>query len=290
MLSIEAKEGPKLRTGLLVLSLTLPLLSCKNSEENKTVWVKPESTTVSCEEYDTVKTEQGIVTNNVWNKFAAKDDPWSQCLEKRLVGGEIQFGWSWSWPFGRRVIYSQPQIKIGASPWAPEPKFDSSFPLKISDLKNLDISHELDIQTNGEHNTATTMWLIKEPYKGSKPKPSIIEAEIMIWTYATEKHFNPAGRMHSELKVNDIVWEVWYEKNWEDKSGVNDNKWRIISFRASKSSMKADIPGLALLNYAIDEKLISENLYVADVELGNEIMSGSGIAWVNKFDVVYEKQ
>jgi hypothetical protein len=273
----------------MIIILFVFILSCKNESGQHEQWVKPDSVTISCDEYFTVNTKQGILTNNVWNKHAAKNEAWSQCLEKRTIDGEVQFGWSWSWPLGRRVIYSQPQIKIGASPWAPEEKFDSSFPLKISDLKRLDISHLLEISTNGDHNTATTMWLITEEYRGSKPNKSVIAAEIMIWTYSTAGHFNPAGRKLSEININDTAWEVWHQKDWSDKSGVNDNKWVNVSFRAKESSMSAKIPGLKLLDYAIQEKLISEDLFIADVELGNEIMSGAGITWIKEFNVLYEK-
>jgi len=262
-------------------------MSCEESFNDRTIWIKPDSITISCDEYFNVETDIGILTNNVWNKHAAKKDVWQQCLEKRVIDGEIQYGWSWSWPFGRRVIYSQPQIKIGASPWAPEPKFDQSFPIKISGLSELQIQHELEITTNGNHNIATTMWLVSEPYKGNKPNADIIAAEVMIWTYSTESHFDPAGKKFSEIEIGSDTWEVWYQKNWDDKSGINENKWISLSFRNKKSSMKAIIPALSLLKFATTEGLISEDLYIADVELGNEIMSGSGMTWIKQFGVVY---
>ncbi|WP_226648665.1 hypothetical protein [Microbulbifer variabilis] len=102
------------------------LVACERGISEMDVWVKPNSITITCENYSTISTDQGVLTNNVWNKDAARGDDWNQCLEKRLVDGEYQYGWSWSWPSGRKVIYSQPQIKIGSSPWMPEPKFDSS--------------------------------------------------------------------------------------------------------------------------------------------------------------------
>ncbi|WP_444911318.1 GH12 family glycosyl hydrolase domain-containing protein [Microbulbifer sp. PAAF003] len=262
--------------------------SCATKVSNGSGWVKPETTTISCEDFHNVPTKLGILTNNVWNKYAAEDDPWSQCLEKRLVEGELQFGWSWSWPLGRRVIYSQPQIKIGSSPWAPESKFDDTFPLKISSLANLDISHHTESKSSGDYNTATTMWLTSEAYRGRKPNRSVIAAEIMIWTYFTGGHFNPAGIKHSEVSINDSVWEVWYHKNWKDMSGVNDNNWVYVSFRAKQPSMIATIPGLELLNYAVRNSLIPKGLFIADIELGNEVMSGSGITWVKDFTVDYQ--
>ncbi|MDU0354097.1 glycoside hydrolase family 12 [Paraglaciecola aquimarina] len=273
---------------VVIIILAISLFSCLGSDKPP-VWVKPESTTINCGDYYSLKTELGIINNNVWNKHAAADDTWSQCLEKKIVGGETVFGWSWAWPVGRQVIYAYPQIKIGSSPWAPEPKFDSAFPLKISELKKLEIAHDVEILTNGEHNIATTTWLVSEPYTGSKPNPAVITAEIMIWTYATDGHFSPAGRKRGELTVNGITWEVWYQKEWDDKSGMNDNKWVSVSFKAKQSSMHAMIPALHLLNYAVQESLIPDNLYVADVELGNEIMSGSGITWVKAFSVHYQK-
>ncbi len=274
----------------IILIVVVFLFACKSKTNENATWVKPESITISCDDYYSLNTRQGVFTNNVWNKHAAKNDAWSQCLEQRSINGDVQFGWSWSWPFGRRVIYSQPQIKIGSSPWAPEPKFDNSFPLSISDLKKLDITHSIEVNSNGDHNTVTTMWLTRSPYKGSEPDPSVIAAEIMIWTFATDGHFSPSGRKRGELTIEDTIWEVWYQKEWRDHSGINNNKWVSVSFRAKISSMQARIPGLELLNYAIQENLIAKNLFIADVELGNEIMSGSGIAWLKDFSVVYEKK
>lgn len=274
----------------LIRVIVALLLSSRIEAGEGERWIKPDSVTISCADYFSLITPYGVLTNNVWNKQAAQSDDWSQCLEKRITNGVVQFGWSWSWPFGRKVIYAQPQIKIGASPWAPEPKFDDSFPLRISDLQRLDISHKLEVQTTGDHNTTTTMWLIKENYQGSEPNKSVIAAEIMIWTYASPGHLDPAGRKLGKIKIRDTSWDVWYQKDWDDKSGVNDNKWVIVSFRAKEFSMSARIPGLELLEFAVKKNLIPEDLYIADVELGNEIMSGSGVAWVEEFSVAYEKK
>ncbi|WP_395343935.1 GH12 family glycosyl hydrolase domain-containing protein [Ningiella sp. W23] len=270
-------------TTCIILLLTASLLSC--SENKQPAWIKPDTYTISCGEYYSHETPLGILNNNVWNKHAADTDSWEQCLEMRSIDGNTQYGWSWSWPFGRRVIYSQPQIKIGASPWAPEPKFNDAFPIKISELTEFTVNHELEVYSNGNHNNVTTMWLLTQAYHGSKPRPDLIAVEVMIWTYATPAHFDPAGKKYSELTIGDSIWEVWYEKDWNDKSGVNDNQWISLSYRADESSMSATIPALKLLQFAISEGLINDELFIADIELGNEVMSGSGIAWVREFSV-----
>lgn len=270
---------------VIIVLLTFCVTSCQKETIEPVKWVKTNSITISCEEYFSQKSKSGILNNNVWNKHAAEEDEWTQCIEKREVNDTTQYGWSWTWPRGRRVIYSYPQIKIGSSPWAPEPKFDSRFPLKISLLKAFDISYDVEITTNGEHNLAITMWLTNRPYSGDKLDPLVIAAEFMIWTHTTEDHFNPAGKKHGEVTIGNTLWEVWFSKNWSDPSGVNDNKWNNVTFKSEQSFLKADIDALEMLKYAINEKLITADLFIADVELGNEVMSGSGMTWIKEFNV-----
>ncbi len=293
------KKIKKLFVFLLVISIWC--ISCEKKQEkvserknqlletsNKSgtnEWTKPGSITVTCHDYATVITEHGVITNNVWNKQAAGNKKWSQCIEKKTEGDSTIYGWSWSWPKGRRAIYGYPQIKVGASPWAPEPKFDDRFPMTISQLKKLNVSIDVETSSNGNYNLATSMWLIREPNPGSQPNQSIIAAEIMFWTYATAGLFNPAGRKYGEVTVAGETWEVWYEKNWYDTSGANRNRWVYISFKAKNFGFKTTINALELLRYAIHEKLISDSLLIADIELGNEVMSGEGMTWVKEFNV-----
>jgi hypothetical protein len=249
------------------------------------VWTKPNSITVACDDYATVITEHGVLTNNVWNKQAADNKKWSQCIEKKTEGDSTIYGWSWSWPNIKRAVYGYPQIKVGSSPWAPEPKFDDRFPMAISQLEKLNVSIDVEISSIGNYNLTTSMWLISEPNPSSQPNQSIIAAEIMFWTYATEGQFNPAGRKYGEVTVAGENWEVWYEKNWSDASGANKNRWVYISFKAKNLVFKTNINALELLRYAINEKLISDSLLIADIELGNEVMSGEGMTWVKNFNV-----
>lgn len=74
-------------------------------------------------------------------------------------------------------------------------------------------------------------------------------------------------------------------KNWEDKSGVNKNTWSILSFYRTKAKSKVTINVLKMLSYAQISGLINRDLWVADVELGNEVMHGQGIALVRDFSV-----
>lgn len=266
--------------------ILLALVACDNNAPQPPSFVKSASSTLGCDDYQSIPIEAGILYNNVWNKHADSTGKGVQCLESKEIDDSIHYGWSWSWPGNKQVIYGYPQIKIGASPWAPEPAFDERFPVKISSLQTLKLSFDVETIADGDHNLAASMWLVKEPVKGAEPDPSVIVAEVMIWTYSTDNHFNPAGKKTSEINVDDDTWEVWVDKNWKDVSGVNENRWIYITFRSTRHSMSANIDLLKLLEYAIEQQFVTADLYVADLELGNEVMAGSGITWIKSFNVI----
>lgn len=270
-----------MRQPICLLLLAMLITACGNSESD--TWSKPLTTTLSCADYLALPTGKGVLYNNVWNQQAAGSGNWHQCLEKSLYSR--RFGWSWRWPEQSNEIFAYPQIKIGVSPWDPGAARDERFPLDISTLTRLNIAHQLEISTNGQHNVATSMWLVDSPLIGDQPAPELIAAEVMIWTYATEHHLSPAGVMVDTLETNGSRWEVWVEKNWTDPSRVNDKRWIYLSFRSLESALTAEYDALELLQFAIHQNYLPDGLYLADIELGTEIRSGSGLAWVDDFRV-----
>lgn len=284
-MAITAKGLKLLKMKIIILIVTLVLISCGNESTTPSSWVKPESTVLGCGDYQSIAVELGVLYNNVWNKQADESGDGIQCLESRTVEGVVQYGWSWSWPEGKRVIYGYPQIKRGPSPWAPQPNSDSRFPIRISAINTLELEFDTETITDGIHNLAASMWLTKEPISGDSPNASAIAAEVMIWTYSARGHFDPAGKKAAEIIVDGARWEVWVDRNWSDASGVNDNRWTYITFRATENSMSAKLNLMELLKYAVEQQLLSANWYVSNLELGNEIMGGSGITWVKSFSV-----
>lgn len=251
--------------------------------DERNSWEKQQINTISCEDYHAEVLENGVLYNNVWNKNAAGSFQWRQCLEKDP--SQNIYGWSWSWPSNSDTIFSYPQIKVGMSPWAPTPSFNEYFPAHIAELEKLEIAYELDIKGETQHNIATTLWLIDTEELGQQANPAAIVAEIMIWTYATSGHLNPAGAYQGDIKIDGRQWEVWFDENWHDVSGVNQNRWINVTFRSDSSSLQTKFDAKPLLNHAMKNKMIPSDFYIADVELGLEIHSGSGFAWINAFDV-----
>ncbi len=276
-----------LRFVLIILASCLFFSACNEKVTDESVWKKPDTKTINCGDFTSEETPDGTLYNNVWNKHAAQGFQWRQCLEKSLTAD--LFGWSWEWPTDSNAIFAYPQVKVGISPWDPRSPANSGFPLNGTDVRSLIIEHELEVQGNSEHNVATSIWLTNTHEIGNKPNPSIIIAELMIWNFATPNHMNPGGTHIGNVEVENQSWEVWVDKNWGDVSGENSNKWVYITFRATTNNLKAKFDVIKFTNYAVEQKILPKDFYIADIELGTEIKSGSGLVWVKQFDVSVEK-
>ena len=270
---------------LISYSAILLIMTALNScQKPPKTWIKPETITLACDNYQSIKTGNGIFYNNVWNYKAAKNFSWKQCIEQKKDDKEI-LGWSWKWPHHGSQIFSYPQIKIGTSPWDPLPKFDDRFPIAIYSLSSLNIQHDLDISTNGNHNVATSLWLVDTADIGDTVNREAIKAEVMIWTYATSGHISPAGKKIDDIIHNGQKYSVWLDEKWGDTSGNNDNDWIYIAFKAETPSLSSSVDAAQLLNIPSLSKFKLQQYYIADIELGTEIMSGEGLLWVNTFKI-----
>ncbi|KAA9133095.1 hypothetical protein F3N42_01665 [Marinihelvus fidelis] len=241
--------------------------------------------TQHCGHFETLASPHGIYVNNLWNAHAVGDRPWQQCVEKERTGVEVHYGWNWSWPADSTVVVSYPQVRVGVSPWDPKETFDDRFPAALDTLQALNIAHTLDIQAEGDFNVATSMWLTNTDTFNTEPKPESIVVEVMIWTSQNGRHMRPAGRIAGNLEHAGARWEVWVDRDWKDMSGMHENRWVYLAFRRTESTLAAHFDAAVLLNYAIENELLPNGIYVADVELGTEITNGQGRLRVESFSV-----
>ncbi len=276
-----------LRVTLIILVSCLTISACDKKTIDEPIWEKPDTKTINCGDFTSEEIPGGTLYNNVWNKQAVKGFQWRQCLEKSLTAD--LFGWSWEWPTDSNSIFAYPQIKVGISPWDPRPTANSGFPLENTSVRSLMVEHELEVQGNSEHNIAVSLWLTSTGDIGNKPNPSIIIAELMIWNFQTPNHMSPGGTHIGNVQEGDQNWEVWVDKHWGDVSGENSNKWVYITFRATNNNLKAKFDVIKFTDYAIEKNILPQEFYIADIELGTEIKSGSGLVWVKQFDVNVEK-
>jgi hypothetical protein len=240
----------------------------------------------TCEGYGSHNTPFGDLQNNIWNAHSAAEFDWTQCLAMRTIGATTQYGWYWQWPEDGDKVYAQPQITLGNSPWLQHNQTNSGYPISVNQLEKLDIDYSLEILSDGELNLASTLWLTHSDTIHTQINKSSIAAEVMIWTYASDDFYaDPAGENVGEIIINGIEWEVWLGQNWYDTSENNDNSWVYLAFRTKQPLMQIKFDAAQMLHYAIEQKFITPDLYIADIQLGTEIMSGTGQVWLNYYRV-----
>lgn len=252
----------------------------------------PEHQVISCEDYAAESTNLGLMVNNVWNKHAAASVPEGnarQCIIKQTRDEVIVYGWLWDWPRSPRAVFAQPQIKLGASPWDPSMSFGNDFPIRVAEVRSAELSHGLSVISNGNYNVATTMWLTDRPIDSHSEltldqRKQAIVAELMIWTYYTADQFKPGGKKLHTAIIGGHEWEYWYKEQWSDVSKRNENNWRYITFRLTEPSLEVDVDLAKLLEFARQREAIDEQWFIADLELGTEVMGGQGFASLEHFE------
>jgi len=271
----------------VMLSLIAVGLNSACTPQTTHEWVAPLTEELECDGWAKVPHREAIYFNNVWNIQAADDFSWTQCIVRDPADGE-RLGFYWKWPNSGQDIYAQPQAKIGMSPWDPLPRLDTRFPVEIGSIGKMKVSTHVEMDGPTQHNIVTTLWLIDNPDVITEAKPESIVAEVMIWTYATADHLSPAGRKIGTVMQDGTEWEIWLDESWHDVSGANTNKWIYVAFVAKDQGFAAEYNPVALLRAEPLAHLNFDSAYIADVELGAEIMRGEGIMWIDQFDVSIE--
>jgi Glycosyl hydrolase family 12 len=242
---------------------------------------------ITCESNATHPGHGGLLRNNTWNQQAAGKAPWKQCLvQRQLADGKKQFGWSWAWP-QKHSLYAYPEITVGSSPWLAGPAKADGFPRRVADLRRMTVRYDLDVQAQGLYNVAGEMWLTSAPPADGKADESLIVAELMITTGASPGMPPDPKPSLGEVVIDGQRWKIHAHKGWGAET-VTGHRWTFITYDAQPPMSLVRYDARRILDDAVRRGLVNPNWYVANFELGNEIISGTGTTWVRHFSVELE--
>jgi hypothetical protein len=232
------------------------------------------------------------LTNNVWNKVHASLGPSFQEIFTEDIAGEAAFGWDWEWPMSGDVV-SYPEIVYGTKPWdmgsAAYPT-GQALPFQAGS-KSIDATFDIRSQFAGAYDMAFSLWAVHDP---AHPKDTISH-EIMIWN--DNEGGTPAGNYHDSLTVDGRDFGVYLNEDQHDNSGSTNATWTYVAFAPQQSQRVAQQPLLsghlslsAFVDYLVGQNIMTTNDYITSVELGNEVLGGTGMIEVRGYSIVIQQE
>lgn len=236
-----------------------------------------EARVLSCDDGYQTDTPNGRFVNNMWNKQAAVG-AYEQCLLTRGDPAAPQFGWSWAWPSDGEALLAYPQALFGWKPWNGGVTTDSALPIRIEGIETLALHYGVDTTAQGKYNFAVTLWVTRSGRTSDQPDPTDISADINVWMNG--RGVSPSWRQIGATEIAGIGVQVWHAADMGDASGANSNRWQHVVYVAEGVPMNGTLDLAAFVRDAADRGLLESTHYVSSVELGNEIVSGSGETWI----------
>ena len=226
-----------------------------------------------CMDWERLAENGYLIENNVWNKEGV--DHYQQCVYLEANNEVIDAGWAWNWPGLRLNVVAYPSLVYGKKPW-----FTAStthlLPQKISELNCLtaDFSVDQTGKTNG--NLAFDLWLTND----KTANPESITRELMIWL--TRNGAMVAGKRVDTFISDGYEIELWRKDGHDPTEGLS---WTLLTFVHQTDRTEGPINLIDYLDFLVENNYISDQEYLADVELGNELINGYGKTLIHDFKV-----
>jgi hypothetical protein len=248
---------------VLLLCLSLSLSACSSEPQAPTPTPYALS---SCADYERIKLGEFVLFNNVWNKGDRTD--YTQCIFAQNTTPPSTMGWRWDWPGDAGQIQAYPELIYGDSPWDAEPP-TGGLPLPVSN-RDLRVTYDASVEATGEWNMAFEMWLTSDPL----PAEHTITDEVMIWVARND--LMPGPLVHDIVALDSITYTVHFSPGHGDASGGSSATWSYIAFVAREPQFSGTLNMGSFLGYLLEAQMIEEDRYIASLEFGTELESGTG--------------
>ena len=179
-------------------------------------------------------------------------------------------------------------MQAGAKPWEPGPGNDARFPRAIGATRQLVLDFALETSASGSFNTAVSMWLIRTPTVSDPPDETAISGELMVWTQASGPEWTAGQQPLAQVMLGGAAWLVWYRPDWADASGGSSHRWPLVVYTAVNQASQARLDLKPFLDDAVGRGLLDGRHHIADVELGHEVVGGSGVSWLQRLSLQVE--
>ena len=259
--------------------------------------MEADGTIAYCEDYAQPSQGPYRYENNVWGKELVGEEDYDQCVLERTVGVSTEYGWRWDWPLGEGMVKAFPEVIYGFKPWWSLPSTTPLLPIRVVDVREFTVRYDVDMTAAGFYNLAFDWWLTDTgtPAIDSWLDTKTIRYEIMVWLDRSEQWTRtPCSEPWCgvEAMVDGRSFYLFREDDFVALPDDDRAIWTIIVFMPTQASVGGTdkrftgvLDVVAFLDYLVDEGHIAPDLYIADIELGNEVIEGTGEVWLRDYEV-----
>jgi hypothetical protein len=219
-----------------------------------------------CDDNAEVRVGTLRLVNNVWNKGSVRD--YEQCVS----AGRDSLRWKWSWPGGDTMPEAFPEIVFGWHPWR-DASTSPDLPRRLADLEELRVEYDARVEGEGVYNLAFQLWLVDR----LPPRPDAARAEVMVWV--ANRGMQPAGRPVRRAAIGGVEYDL-YEAERKHLDRGTWRAWSLVTLVSRERRMAGPLDVSPLLRALSEQGRLDETLWVANLDLGTEVVAGSGHAEV----------
>ena len=258
--------------GLLAISMLTLITACQATEVNQIT---------TCEPWARLALGEYTLLNNIWGKGDIKQ--YSQCIsvEQPETSPHLSWSWSWSWPESDYSIKAYPAILYGRKPWYDSSTTDN-LPIQIEHLNSLLISYSVSNNSDGAYNLLLESWVTTE--KSADSDARIGELAIQLYQQNWQ---GQAGHYIETVRFGNFTFDFYIKEDMQVPG--DDHTWVYYGFvNPGKMIEKGSIDMVPFMEYLVTKGYLDPKHYLASVELGNEIVNGTGKTVVDKFFITVD--
>lgn len=223
-----------------------------------------------------------VVENNAWNRGAITR--FTQCVGIGAAqdgSGAADAEWHWSWPGPVETVRAYPEVIFGQKPW-----FDTTtdqLPRVVDHLNTVRAGFSYTSIHDGTGNFAFDIWLTGSNVKSGDHLP--LKHELMIWidTFG----MTPMGPKVDTVTIDGITWDLHAtQATWVSTEPPYPQYLAYVPRATLPSPVSIDVR--KFLNHLKQRGSITGQEWLASVELGNEVMTGSGHTRIGGYKVTLD--
>jgi len=216
------------------------------------------------------------LSNTVADRGNAGDGLEQEVFVEELNGKQA-LGWRWRAPW--QVMPSTaayPELICGNRPWDEQAAALPGMPFHPGE-KRVTVDYAIDLKATGTYNMAFSLWAVS----ALPASPSTVRCEVSIWIANSDQL--PFGVRTTPVTVHGVLYDVYVYNHQHQPDGAHPNEWTYVAFVARTPVLHGPLDISAFLDRLQMMKILGSNTLVTDLELGNQVAQGTGIAEVQNF-------